>query len=217
VPPPAAATSSIAFWMAALVAPAYAPSPTVMVLAMGFAPGPADAVAPRAGPPRPIIPAAHASSPTTAVARHAFFFIAVLLNTKRRPPTLDARPDQVQRNRPDQAQTNPDRCRCEGTLSISHSNSRDTLQISIDVKGFVWPPPPRRPSAAPAKVSTPLEIHFAQLARGALPARLDSDKDGLLDEWEMHCIGDLSQGGGVGGRRGHERGYAPMGATWITV
>jgi hypothetical protein len=38
-----------------------------------------------------------------------------------------------------------------------------------------------------------MEIRFAERARGALPAGLDSDADGLLDEWERHFIGDLSQ------------------------
>ncbi len=61
------------------------------------------------------------------------------------------------------------------------------------VKGFAWTPPPPRPPAAGPKAPTPEELHFAERARGALPAGLDSDADGLLDEWERHHFGGLSQ------------------------
>ena len=64
--------------------------------------------------------------------------------------------------------------------------------IAPATKGFVWTPPAPRPRVKP-KPPTAREIRFAQRARGALPAGLDSDADGLLDEWELHYLGDLSQ------------------------
>ena len=64
--------------------------------------------------------------------------------------------------------------------------------IAPATKGFVWTPPPPKPRVEPSK-PTAQEIRFAERARGALPAGLDSDADGLLDEWETHFIGNLSQ------------------------